>query len=68
MFKALVILFIVKLYARNNILKGVSFISGKSYHVALTCFHYLCMLLVQSKPNNIKTTLLRDAFKLLCYF
>ena len=34
---------------KKNILKGVSFISGKMPHVALICFHYFCILI----HNNI---------------
>ena len=45
------------LFIQKIILKGVSLISGKCSHAALICFYYFCILLVQSKENNIRTML-----------
>ena len=44
-------------FIQNIILKGVSFMSAKSPHAALICCYYFCILLVQGRRNNTKTTL-----------
>ena len=55
-----------KLLDLQILYKFLSNLSKEIYYADLICFHYFCILLVESKNNNIKITLRRIILSSCC--